>query len=190
MNWQFGNLQTLVIGGDTKRDRTVAARVAARLRAAYAPSVSELSLKGDKYVVRRIGYSGVAVATLTLSRPAVITVGKSDRVPKEVETQFVEVPQSKGKVKLLERREGKGTVDLGSAKLIVSVGRGIGSKENVKYAQELADALGAALGGSRPVTAEMGWLPEDRQIGLSGTKVKPRLYLALAFQVSLNTWQE
>jgi Electron transfer flavoprotein, alpha subunit len=124
---------TLVIGGDTKRDKTVAARVAARLRAAYAPSVVDLKSQGDRFVVKRIGYSGVALATLTLSKPAVITVGKGDSSPKEMQTQVIR-QEGKGRVRVVERREGKGTVDLGSAKIIVSVGRGMGSKENVKYA--------------------------------------------------------
>lgn len=82
-------------------------------------------------------------------------------------------------ITLKERKTAQQSVSLDKAKIIVSVGRGMGSKDNVKYAEELARLLNGAVGGSRPVTAEMGWLPEDRQIGLSGNKVRPQLYIAL-----------
>jgi electron transfer flavoprotein alpha subunit len=70
------------------------------------------------------------------------------------------------------------TVDLGSAQLIVSVGRGIKEAENLPMVQELATALGAELGASRPI-CDNGWLPMERQVGSSGQSVAPRLYLAV-----------
>ena len=68
-------------------------------------------------------------------------------------------------------------VDLGSAQLIVSVGRGIKAQENIPLVQELATALGAELAASRPI-CDAGWLPMERQVGSSGQTVAPRLYLA------------
>ena len=70
------------------------------------------------------------------------------------------------------------TVDLASAQLIVSVGRGIKERENLPIVQELATALGAELGASRPI-CDNGWLPMERQVGSSGQSVAPRLYLAI-----------
>lgn len=70
------------------------------------------------------------------------------------------------------------TVDLGSAQRIVSVGRGIKDAANLPLIQELATALGAELGASRPI-CDNGWLPMERQIGSSGQTVAPRLYLAV-----------
>jgi electron transfer flavoprotein alpha subunit len=69
-----------------------------------------------------------------------------------------------------------GDVDITAADLLVSVGRGIGSQDNLDEVQELADALGAPLSASRPVT-DAGWLPKTRQVGKSGLKVKPKVYL-------------
>jgi electron transfer flavoprotein alpha subunit len=69
-------------------------------------------------------------------------------------------------------------VNLESAELIVCVGRGIGGAENVELAEELAEALGAELGASRPVI-DSGWIPKARQIGKSGAHVRPKLYLGL-----------
>jgi electron transfer flavoprotein alpha subunit len=70
------------------------------------------------------------------------------------------------------------TVDLGSAQLIVSVGRGIREAENIALVQELATALGAELAASRPI-CDNGWLPMERQVGSSGQSVAPKLYLAV-----------
>jgi electron transfer flavoprotein alpha subunit len=69
-----------------------------------------------------------------------------------------------------------GDVDITAAELLVSVGRGIGSQDNLEEVQELADALGAPLSASRPIT-DAGWLPKTRQVGKSGLKVKPKVYL-------------
>ena len=70
------------------------------------------------------------------------------------------------------------TIDLGSAQLIVSVGRGIKEAENIPLVQALATALGAELAASRPI-CDAGWLPMERQVGSSGQTVAPKLYLAV-----------
>jgi electron transfer flavoprotein alpha subunit len=75
-------------------------------------------------------------------------------------------------------RESQRTVDLGSAELIVSVGRGIGEKDNIGLVEELASALGAELAASRPI-CDNGWLPMERQVGSSGQTVSPKLYMAV-----------
>jgi electron transfer flavoprotein alpha subunit len=69
-----------------------------------------------------------------------------------------------------------GDVDITAAEILVSVGRGIGSQDNLEEVQELADALGAPLSASRPIT-DAGWLPKTRQVGKSGLKVKPKVYI-------------
>jgi electron transfer flavoprotein alpha subunit len=75
-------------------------------------------------------------------------------------------------------RESAHTVDLGTAPIIVSVGRGIREPANIGLAEELADALGAELAASRPI-CDAGWLPMERQVGSSGQTVSPKLYLAI-----------
>ena len=75
-------------------------------------------------------------------------------------------------------REAAQTVDLSTAPVIVSVGRGIGEQENLKLVEELASALGAELAASRPI-CDAGWLPMERQVGSSGQTVAPKLYLAV-----------
>ncbi len=71
----------------------------------------------------------------------------------------------------------KGDVDITKADILVSVGRGIESPDNLPLADELAEAMGGVVSCSRPVV-DAGWLPKARQVGKSGQTVKPKLYLA------------
>jgi electron transfer flavoprotein alpha subunit len=73
---------------------------------------------------------------------------------------------------------GGGQVDLTKAPIIVAVGRGVGGEDKLGPVRELAAALGAEIGASRPVI-DSGWLERDRQIGSSGQTVAPKLYIAL-----------
>ena len=75
-------------------------------------------------------------------------------------------------------RMSENTVDLTSAPVIVSVGRGIKEKDNLPIVEEFAQALGAELAASRPI-CDNGWLPMERQVGSSGQTVSPKLYIAV-----------
>ncbi len=94
-----------------------------------------------------------------------------------VETMLVEV----GEVRMQPEapfQEVKQAVDLSKADVIVAIGRGIKSQENIALAEKLAEALGGDIAASRPI-CDAGWLPIDRQIGSSGQTVAPKLYVAL-----------
>lgn len=94
-----------------------------------------------------------------------------------VETKDVEV----GDLRMTPEdpfQEAKASVDLTKSEIIVAVGRGIKSQENIAIAQQLADVLGADLAASRPI-CDADWLPIDRQIGSSGQTVAPKVYIAL-----------
>lgn len=67
--------------------------------------------------------------------------------------------------------------DISKAERIVAVGRGIGARSNLKIVEELAEALGATVACSRPI-ADLGWLPVERQVGISGKTVSPKVYVA------------
>ena len=75
-------------------------------------------------------------------------------------------------------------VDLSKADVIVSVGRGIGKKENIKNAEDLAKYLKGELGASRPIV-DAGWLDYSRQVGLTGQTVSPKLYIACGISGSI-----
>ena len=90
-----------------------------------------------------------------------------DLAPEQIRTKPLELFQ-----------EAKQAVDLTQAPILVSIGRGIKSPENIPIAEKLAKAIGGELAASRPICDE-GWLPMERQIGSSGQTVAPKLYLAL-----------
>jgi electron transfer flavoprotein alpha subunit len=98
--------------------------------------------------------------------------------PAPVEQIASPVPLADLKVRFVKliQPEG-GDVDITQQPILVSIGRGIGGQENIELAQELAEALGAAVSASRPIT-DAGWLPKTRQVGKSGLTVKPKVYLA------------
>jgi electron transfer flavoprotein alpha subunit len=101
--------------------------------------------------------------------------GKGSGAP--VETMEVEV----GELRMTPEppfQEVKQAVDLTRADVIVAIGRGIKSKDNIALAEKLAEALGGDLAASRPI-CDAEWLPIDRQIGSSGQTVTPKLYIAL-----------
>ena len=75
--------------------------------------------------------------------------------------------------------EEKGEIDITKADFLLSVGRGIGSKDEIPAYEDLAGLLKAVISGSRPVIDKQ-WLPKPRQVGTSGKTVKPKVYLAMA----------
>ncbi|MEM1632999.1 MAG: electron transfer flavoprotein subunit alpha/FixB family protein [Sulfolobales archaeon] len=106
------------------------------------------------------------------SKPAKISDRKTVIKPLKIDLER--------KLNILERKpKAAATVRLEEAEIIVSVGRGFRSKEDLKIAFELAEALGGQVGCSRPIAADLKWLPEEHWVGLSGKKVKPKLYIAL-----------
>jgi len=84
-----------------------------------------------------------------------------------------------GKIRFKQLIEPEaGDVDITQSEILVAVGRGIGSKDDIELAEELAEVLDADLACSRPLV-DAGWMPRARQVGKSGMKVKPKVYIAL-----------
>ena len=103
--------------------------------------------------------------------------GKADGSPTVEDFPMPDLSSVKLKFKALVEPEG-GDVDITAQDVLVSVGRGIQSADNLPMVEELASKLGGAVSCSRPL-ADSKWLPKSRQVGKSGLKVKPKLYLAL-----------
>jgi len=90
------------------------------------------------------------------------------------------------RIKILRAtKKESGRIDLRKAKTVVSVGRGIKKKEDLAMVEGLAKSMGAALGCSRPLSSDLGWLPEECHIGLTGISVSPELYLAIGISGQL-----
>jgi electron transfer flavoprotein alpha subunit len=178
-----------ILVGATRNGREIASRVAAKLRVGCISEVTRLSADGESLIGERNAFAGKVVAKVQCPMPAVATVkvGAYPRLEQSSgATQEVDVGKLEEKVKLVSReKKAVGTVDLKSAKVIVSAGRGVKKKEDLLMLEELAKAMHGALGCSRPLSADLGWLPEEHHIGLTGATVKPDLYLAVGISGQL-----
>lgn len=175
-----------VVMAHTYQVRDFAPKVAARLGREVVGDCIRYRSEGGKLVLTRRIFLGKLDADVSLGgdAPYFITFQsgafRGDNAEKgsaAVETMDVTV----GDVRMTPEapfQEAKASVDLTKSEVIVAVGRGIKSQENLAVAQQLADALGADLAASRPI-CDSEWLPIDRQIGSSGQTVAPKLYIAL-----------
>ncbi|MDF1556495.1 MAG: electron transfer flavoprotein subunit alpha/FixB family protein, partial [Deferrisomatales bacterium] len=176
----------LILGAHSAAGLDWAPTLAAGLRAPLVTDALEFTWAEGALCAVRAVYGGklqarvrlpeapVAVATL---RPGTWTAQESRDIG-PVEAAAAELPADLGKRFLEWVQEAAGDVDITQADVLVSVGRGIADPENLDVAEALAKALGATLSCSRPVV-DAGWLPKERQVGISGKTVKPKIYLAL-----------
>jgi len=174
----------IVLVGSTKDGKPLAARLATRLEAGCVPDCSRLSVddKG-RLVGERITYGGNAVAKLTFkTKPQIVTVPSrafEKPQPKERSGQIVKVDikAEQAKTEVVETKPLEtSNVRIEEAEVIVSCGRGLGKKEDRVLLDELAGVLCGQVGCSRPLAEDRKWFSE--WVGLSGHKVKPKLYIA------------
>jgi electron transfer flavoprotein alpha subunit len=157
----------------------------AQLAAPFLNFCQDVWLEDGQLRVRCLLYGGKMQATVASSgTPLVLGILPGARAAEagrteatlEVEEVALSLPDPGVVFKAYIEPEA-GDVDITQQEVLVSVGRGIQSEDNVEIAQELASELGGAVCGSRPVI-DQGWLPLARQVGKSGAIVKPKLYVA------------
>ena len=173
---------TAVVGPGTERGNDVLARVAARLGLPFAANCIAAE-PGDPVGVTRLRWGGSLLEEALLHSPRpIITVAphavSPDNGPAPAPITVDSPDYRSFVVQVSERiKPSNGGVSLAEAKVIVSGGRGVGSKDGFAIIEELAGLLGAAVGCSRAVTSA-GWRPHSDQVGQTGTKVSPDVYIA------------
>jgi electron transfer flavoprotein alpha subunit len=174
----------MILIGATKRGKELAARVAAALDTGCMTECFHLDVDGEgRLEARRLTYGGSTVATeVSKRRPHMATVParafkKLEPSPRKEEVVELDVEIPAPLVEVVEtRQKARGEAGLEDAPVIVSAGRGFKEKGDLRLLEALAEVLGARIGCTRPIAADLGWLEE--WIGISGHKVAPRLYVA------------
>jgi electron transfer flavoprotein alpha subunit len=160
--------------------------LAAQLEVGYVNSCRDVRVVDSHLQARSVLYGGKMEALVTPNQsPAILGILPGARLGDEGRTETaplieeIKVPVQEAPGLRLKRylEPEAGDIDITKQEVLISVGRGIQSRENVTLAEELAGALSGAVCGSRPVI-DQGWLPLSRQVGKSGAIVKPKLYVA------------
>ena len=193
---QAGGSVVLMAGG-TNRGMDVMARVATRVGVAMAANV--VAFGGlSPFVVTRQVVGGAALEEMRLThRPAVFTVaghavepepaaepGTGTLQPLEVQLAPEDLLV---RVLSVEHSDADDTGDLKSARIVVGAGRGAGGPDGFKGVSELADLLGGSLGVSRVVTS-LGWRPHNEQIGQTGSRIAPEVYIPCGISGAIQHW--
>ncbi len=176
----------ILLVGATAFGRSMAPGVAARLKTGLTADCTGLEIDPETGLLKqtRPAFGGNLMATIVCpnTKPQIATVrpkvfralpfeGKA-----EVVKEHVDAPKSP--VELIKSELNKGDISIADADVLVSVGQGIGTQENIRLAEKLAEKLGGTLSASRPMI-DNGILPYARQVGQTGRTVAPRLYIAL-----------
>jgi len=178
---------SLFLLGYTYLGMEVGPAVATRLGVDITSNCVDLALSNGKVTVTRPMYSGTFHTKVEVEGelPYIISFQKG-ALPRQVSStksaSVVSVPvgiaESTIRSKVIDLLQvASGEIDLTKAEIIVAVGRGIGDRANIQMLKDLAGALGGTIACSRPV-ADMGWLPIEYQVGISGQTVAPKIYIA------------
>ncbi len=178
--------QVILIGA-TRDGKDLAGRLAARLKAGGVSEAQMLAVSAaGEITVERTFLSGNAVQVVSIRRlPVVITVPPRAHAPpprvdaaclarEKAVTAASRVPEV---IEVTEKSHGG--IRIEDAPFIVSAGRGFKKKEDLALIEDLARALGAQVGCSRPLATDLAWMTEDHWVGLSGHKVRPKVYMTL-----------
>ncbi|GFZ95299.1 electron transfer flavoprotein subunit alpha/FixB family protein [Nesterenkonia alkaliphila] len=184
--WEATDPEAVLVPNDID-GRDIAARLAVRTSSAVAADavgvhrdaegvVAEHSVYGSAFTTESAPTHGALIITL---REGAVEA-RAEAAQPEVITLDAAQPKSAAAVitGFAENVEASSRPDLRSAKIVVSGGRGLGSKEGFGLAEQLADALGAGLGASR-AAVDAGYAPYSLQVGQTGVSVAPDLYIAL-----------
>jgi electron transfer flavoprotein alpha subunit len=173
-----------ILGGATFHGRDLAARVGAELDVDVAQDAVRIRRVEDGgFVVDRPVYAGKALVTVSVAGPpAMVTLRPNSYAPAAAGAAAPVTPHAlaeyqPGAIVTAVETSKSARPDVAEADVIVSGGRGMGGPEHFHLIEELADALGAAVGASRAVV-DAGWRPHAEQVGQTGKTVSPSLYVA------------
>jgi len=176
----------VILFGFTTDSREVAGRLAARLGVGLIANASDLAAQDGGFVAKVPYFGGSKVASMRANgKPAIVLVRpKSFEASEsggtaELKQLDASVADASKRAHIAERvAEASEKVKLEDARIVISGGRGMGGPQNFTLLEDLASALGAAVGASRAVV-DAGWVPYSMQVGQTGKSVRPGVYIAV-----------
>ncbi|HEV8596594.1 MAG TPA: electron transfer flavoprotein subunit alpha/FixB family protein, partial [Candidatus Dormibacteraeota bacterium] len=176
----------VILFGFTSDSREVAGRLAARLGSGLISNASDVVANDGGFVAKVPYFGGAKIASMKANgKPAIVLIRpKSFEVsekPGAGEIQQLDVTISDGskRAHVTDRVvEASEKVKLEDARVVISGGRGMGGPQNFPLLEDLASALGGAVGASRAVV-DAGWVPYSMQVGQTGKSVRPGVYIAV-----------
>ena len=182
---EVGGADTVFIDSG-RRGKELAGRVAQKLGAACVTDANDVRWVDGAWQVDRAGLGGNTVVTerIIAAKAVIAVMPKTFELGERQERtgQVIEVPVTVelSPIRVVEQQpKGGGGANLEDAEVIVCIGRGVAKQEDLALVQELATALRGEMACTRSLATDYHWLSEDRMIGLSGKRVKPKLYLGL-----------
>ena len=173
----------LVLVGNSSNGRLVAGYVAVANDVAVLSDAASLEVVEGGVVATRMVYGGAAIKTDKSTSAVNVVVLASGAFPvvELAQTAAIEeVAVAGAAVTFVEKQVKTGkTINLGLAKRVVAVGRGVPSEDLMQPINEIAEILEAGVGCTRPIAEENHWLPKETYIGVSGVMMKPNFYLGL-----------
>jgi electron transfer flavoprotein alpha subunit len=183
-----------VLAAGTERGNEVMAHLAAFLDLPFAANVTKLIPGGEDWSLTRVRWGGSLLEESTLAavvKLATVALHSVDAAPVEVPaaaTIFTpDLSDVHFKTRVAERVTLNEGITLTTAPVVVSGGRGVGSAEGFGILEDLAALIGGAVGCSRVVT-NSGWRPHSDQVGQTGTRVAPNLYIACGISGAIQHW--
>ncbi|GJM30620.1 MAG: electron transfer flavoprotein subunit alpha [Cyclobacteriaceae bacterium] len=185
-----------ILASGSERGNEVMAQAAAIMNLPLATNCVDVVLRESDYIVTRLRWGGSLVEEARLSgKPKLLSVAQHVFAAEEtlsedlvIVEQEVDLNDKDFRVRVTERVENESEgVSLTTARVIVSGGRGVGSSEGFDKLEELAQLIDGAVGCSRVVTNK-GWRPHSDQVGQTGTRVAPDLYIACGISGAIQHW--
>jgi len=175
----------IILITSTRLGKEIAGRVAQRLQAGCVTDAVGLTIKDQELVIDRYALGGNTISSeIIKTRKKVVSIMprtfEAHPVPVEgkIKTLDIEIPRRR--VELIERRKKVGeSVNIESAETLVCVGKGLSKKEDLSMLNELCAALKGELGCTRALSSDYHWISEDRMVGISGKRCKPKLHVSI-----------